>query len=73
MDWQTIDTAPRDKPLLGWSQYEGVFRMVSRSAGGWWLDGTDADNAHDLSSDLITVYPTHWMPLPPPPTEPRTE
>jgi hypothetical protein len=68
-EWQLIETASGITPLMGWSRSEGAYRMLkSRHSKGWLLDGTDLDNARDMTGDFIRVYPTHWMPLPPPPT-----
>lgn len=54
MDWQPIETAPRDGARIlvsdGKSVTEGYWRR------GWWIPAT--------------ILPTHWMPLPPPPQTP---
>ncbi len=61
--WRPIDTAPRDGAmvLLGWAG------DVPPEAGAWneGLGWADADGWYDLAN------PTHWMPLPAPPTEDR--
>lgn len=65
-EWRPIETAPREgetrimlarpniKPFIGfWSNWNH-----------WWTDG-----AVDASRDHIPCcIPTHWMPLPPPPS-----
>ena len=65
MNWQPIETAPRDAGcLLGW--VEGVVRFIQWGKTshvplyGWCL----ADQGPE-DFDLCT--PTHWMPLPEPP------
>ena len=63
MEWQQIETAPRDgSNLILWC--DGV-TVGSWSAnvhpwndGNWWIDGMQ-----------VTGNPTHWMPLPEPPKE----
>lgn len=69
MDWQPIETAPKDagnillavrvgklrKVTIGWWG-SGYYDRATKSYRGGWGD------AH--SRDLIA---THWMPLPPPP------
>lgn len=71
MNWQPIETAPKDgtEVLLGGCKYGPPVRMGSwgggrynrttRSYEGDWRGGGDYGFA-----------PTHWMPLPAPPTEP---
>lgn len=54
MDWQSIDTAPKDTNVLMAWRYDGVWEIKSGWAGstrGGWLDG----------------QATHWLPLPAPP------
>jgi len=54
--WQPIGTAPNDRYIL---VYEPELNLVSIATQGkdgrWWDDGN-------------LCHPTHWMPLPPPPT-----
>lgn len=61
MDWQPIDTAPRDyteilvydpehECFVAWYEYHRHEWRWSPHDAGW-------------------CNPTHWMPLPPPPTE----
>jgi hypothetical protein len=57
MDWQPIETAPRDgTEILVWGGGHDV-------ASVWWQDG---DEDVWFNGDVI-VHPTHWMPLPKPP------
>lgn len=51
MNWQPIETAPRD----------GTWMLV---ACGWRREGEDA-----IGGTIRWDIPTHWMPLPPPPTQ----
>lgn len=71
MDWQPIETAPKDgthiialRPTdpphvesMYWARYEDADR------DGDWHWSYDGDSPREGS-------PTHWMPLPPPPKEP---
>ena len=77
MTWQPIDTAPKDgTPILGWDgehiaicywyQYklQSLFRS-RRVSGGWYLSTTGG-----MQEDSGSWLPTHWQPLPAPPTDP---
>ena len=61
MEWQPIETAPKDRMILGfWNQdgfptYELI--MWDRREEAWWDVGLFAP-----------FEATHWMPLPEPPT-----
>ena len=63
MTWQKIETAPKDLALtliLGWNKEKGVRETRWTYNGfetGWILSGWSV------------WYPTHWMPLPDPPTD----
>jgi hypothetical protein len=58
MEWQSIETAPRDgTDVLLWLHDAGAccgYYHYDR----WWADNGDA-----------IVDPTHWMPLPRPPSD----
>ena len=65
MDWQPIETAPRNQPVLVAEaisdRYFVTVRELSRDYRGEsvWTGGGYGDPPPD---------PTHWMPLPDPPT-----
>jgi hypothetical protein len=69
MDWLTIDSAPKDgTPIWAFFPFANEsYRVEWRSnvyddAANWTLDdGESATQAYDP--------PSHWMPLPAPPTE----
>lgn len=69
MDWQPIDTAPEGKRVLLW------FPWKDRLAVGEFKLNNYQHPAPDWTSDdgealtLMFDPPTHWMPLPQPPTE----
>jgi hypothetical protein len=62
VNWQPIETAPRDgTEILVWSEKE-CFSVIWRGKG--WFIGFN-----DIYGDFIHVNATHWMPLPPHPTD----
>lgn len=67
MDWQPIETAPEGEGLVlvACRFADGSFEMhvASRWGGGWGSAG------YRSYWPLIDPAPTHWMPLPEPPTE----
>lgn len=58
MDWQLIETAPKDQMVLGWN--DGMMRLVLWEGGEWVQVGATIEAGWFI--------PTHWMPLPPAPT-----
>lgn len=72
MEWQPIETAPESEPILVWADNlhrgipsaEVVVVVCSEGEMTFWTNG--GPNAGD---DLFfETSPTHWMPLPAPPT-----
>ena len=67
MDWQPIETAPRDGTrFLVWWEKDKYASIV------WWLKGYGAftNGATDRCDTPVGFAPswfTHWMPLPAPP------
>ena len=76
MDWQPIDTAPRDGTavdLWGINHLTWDKRGTRRVNVSWgpvrdWMGGERDDWQHGLGEDF---EPTHWMPLPAPPSDIR--
>jgi Protein of unknown function (DUF551) len=79
--WRTIETAPTTGvPVLlaipaemavgRWLVAEAYFREdEDEYVAGWWWANT-GPNEHGVSSLKENGYrPTHWMPLPAPPTD----
>lgn len=71
MEWQPIETAPKDgKRVLAFYPLFNMSRVSWHKV--FYLDGPlwacDAVRSPDRWSD----QPTHWMPLPPPPTPQET-
>ena len=65
MEWQPIETAPYDVPVLVFCPKRGpepdqqqvlTRQILPRNQGEWWVWG-----------DEYSFEPTHWMPLPKPP------
>jgi hypothetical protein len=77
MDWQPIETAPRDgTPVLLYFAHYPIYEPDYRNAAercevGWFSGGVwhESGTAHDLFEPWRDKAgrPTHWMPLPPPP------
>lgn len=57
-DWQPIETAPKDKMLLGYE--DGAMRLIFWERG-WVQVGATIERGW--------FEPTHWMPLPPAPED----
>jgi len=61
MEWQPIETAPKDGAwlLLYWVTMPiTLYPFCAFWDDGWW---------HPSFRDYGEVFPTHWMPLPEPP------
>lgn len=59
MSWQPIETAPKDKGVRVLVTWDALVAVGERSSlGGWWVDEW-----------AEYKKPTHWMPLPEPPSE----
>jgi hypothetical protein len=80
MDWQPIETAPKDGTnVLLWEKYSitpFVGYWLSCGNSGFWyadLEHVDAEGGWDGAIAVSKVdqeFVSHWMPLPPPPKEP---
>ena len=62
--WQPIETAPNKRYLLVWSENDDI-GIMRRSESGHWRRVSHRDAVHPDDE------PTHWMPLPTAPEEPR--
>lgn len=54
--WQPIETAPKDRPIL-------LRSKKGRIADGMWIAATDTTGGWAWA--LVRQEPTHWMPIPP--------
>ena len=61
-EWQPIETAPIDRPILATSAIYGQWAIVEANEFAEW-----ECLSFELSPMGVGFYPTHWMPLPPPP------
>lgn len=59
--WQPIETAPKDRPIL-------LRSKKGRIADGMWIAATDTRGGWAWA--LVRQEPTHWMPIPPEPSAP---
>ncbi len=70
MNWQPISTAPKDVPLIVWAKFHGkesAFVAMFESHYGWWeVQGV---GGYEWETDIED--PSHWMPLPDPPSQER--
>lgn len=70
MDWQTIESAPKDDGawLLGLHHFAGVIPMVyCGTFERWETPDQNFSLGHEEPYEWYPVEPTHWMPLPDPP------
>jgi len=79
MDWQPIETAPKDgTEILGYGPWAGECGGVHAGAEVCtiqWKNGHTDYRGYEWEvthSDMYGVWqaPTHWMPMPSPPGEP---
>lgn len=67
MDWQPIETAPKDgTSVLLWDgefQFTGEWMVEAIDGSHWWIA-----TLHGQKQVACDPQPTHWHPLPPPPT-----
>ena len=72
-DWQLIKTAPRDGTrVLVYAERvvgEASYRLDEDEGGpdAWWWSRSGPGTSHLGDSP---IHPSHWMPLPTPPTPP---
>lgn len=58
-EWQPIETAPRDGTFILCAHDSGYVNILQFCSDGWWSRNTGYYDPE---------YPTHWMPLPLPPS-----
>lgn len=75
MEWQPIETAPKDgtQVLLCdgmWGPWVGWWGTHDGAPDNWWfVDLALPKTPDNLNSWVVGHGPTHWMPLPDPPKE----
>lgn len=67
MNWQPIETAPKDGTRI---IYYEVYHGQAHIGLGFWWNGDDLNRAG--WHDGLYVFPTHWMPIPNPPSNDET-
>lgn len=75
MDWQPIETAPKDGTSILVADADDIYKvewraddgMSSKKTFSWCI--SESDRNDELGSGLIVDEPTHWMPLPQLPRE----
>jgi len=73
MEWQPIETAPRDgREILVWGEYQQVatarYSEWEKRFVASWEDSSVIEYQGDFGTDYKTLATiTHWMPLPAPP------
>lgn len=80
MSWQPIETAPKDVVRIYDAAQYGPYILAYPINGGvarvrWWQStGDDTGRFCNFLGDCGNAYhPTHWMPLPSPPSPTPTE
>lgn len=69
MDWQPIETAPKNEMLIGWCGAIGFIRWDEMMPDFGPNDELDEPTYGMWRNHEYEVKrPTHWMPLPDPPT-----
>lgn len=78
--WKKIETAPKYKKILLFSDWDGIrVGFYDDIYSNWILansdDGVERINlwTYDGQETENILYPTHWKPLPPKPREKRNE
>jgi hypothetical protein len=73
MEWQPIETAPKDRNILV-CEADGKVSVASHTlqhfprAKPSWVGMCRDEFVFDEAEGMIWFEPTHWMPLPEPPT-----
>jgi hypothetical protein len=80
-EWKTMDTAPRSERILVWDGDQisvAAWEIINKDGvTGWWRyqAGPASAEFSDFGVSPVCENPTHWMPLPEPPSieapEPR--
>lgn len=66
-EWLPIETAPKDGTLV-WLFYADAHADDQQVAGRWRASLTDGPRWMDHADCMDDIQPTHWKPLPEPPT-----
>lgn len=77
MEWQLIETAPKEEsfvePLLLWNKHDGCsigYWDNLEEPAQWTAYGNEYHSVcYGIKERKIVLYPSHWMPLPKPPQD----
>jgi hypothetical protein len=61
MEWQPIETAPKDRPILIWDGENMISAEWGLRANEWTWQLVEGEIQGDSA---LWTAPTHWMPLP---------
>ena len=67
-DWRPIETAPKDGKVIVCTHPSKTIEYRPRAAFWYVARGTGAEGWKSVSNHAW-LNPTHWMPLPAPPTD----
>ena len=71
MEWQDIESAPRDGTRVLLGQFNDKRDFYGRMAVDWWRTEGGSHSYTGFGQFNKTYWPaTHWMPLPAPPPSP---
>lgn len=70
-EWRDISTAPKDEEVLLFESVNGDF--ATWWVGRWYWPDHDEPYWTDTFDLKRAGNPSHWQPLPAPPSEPRQE
>ena len=76
MDWQPIETAPKDRTILVYGQPTDIPELQFTGPGTFTAYWDEIDSAFCLTGGTWRgpfIKPTHWMPLPPLPSPTMSE
>lgn len=65
-EWRTMDSAPKDKPILAYWWDRGVMSGVQSET---YYNKKHKRWQTDLTYAQTDFYPTHWQPIQPPPVQ----
>lgn len=71
MKWQSIETAPRDGRDILLTDGDNV-QQASWWVNEWMIHIGESSHSH-VTWNFVCEPPTHWMPLPEPPSETAEE
>lgn len=70
-EWQPIESAPKDRPILVWGPPEddSPKQIRAQCVVAFWCACLSEWHLADADEEPTWIGITHWMPLPDPPTK----